>query len=173
VLRTFRERSAGDSSPAAHGASGLRSRHLVQPAWLFPLPPPSRFPWSRPHGTARGGTDRNHGEFDRLLGFALLLSPAVLALELLDPSGGVHKLHLPGEERVTGRTDFDVDLGTGAAGCEGVPATAHHRRLPVIGMNVFLHVQPPRLPGESQKERKRPKVWPVRPNPWEWNLDTT
>src|SRR5436309_14146381 len=51
-----------------------------------------------------------------VLGLALV--PVVLALELLDPAGGVHELHLAGEEGVAGRADLDRDVLARAAGDE-------------------------------------------------------
>src|ERR1700756_379259 len=76
----------------------------------------------------------------RLDGLALLaLVPVVLALELLDAAGGVHVLHLAGEEGVAGRADFDGDVLLRAARGEAVAAAADDRRLDVFGMNAGLH----------------------------------
>src|SRR5262249_5013801 len=78
----------------------------------------------------------------RLGGLALgglALAPVVLALELLDAARGVHVLHLAGEERVTGRADFDRDVLARAARDELVAAAAGHRRLDVFRVNAFLH----------------------------------
>src|SRR4051812_3615895 len=60
------------------------------------------------------------------LGF-LALVPVVLLLELLDAAGGVDVLHLAGEERVTGRADFDGDVLASAASHELVAAAARDR----------------------------------------------
>src|SRR5262249_25995229 len=74
------------------------------------------------------------------LAFGLLaLVPVVLALELLDAAGGVHELHLAGEERVADRADFDVDILACAAGHELVAATAGHGRFHVFRVNAFFH----------------------------------
>src|SRR5436190_23645852 len=76
----------------------------------------------------------------RGLAFALLaLVPVVLLLELLHSSGGVDELHLPGEERMAGRADFDGDVLPRAAGGELVATATGDRGLLVLGMNAFLH----------------------------------
>src|SRR4051794_27071996 len=54
------------------------------------------------------------------------LVPVVLALEFLHPAGGVHVLHLAGEEGVAGRADLDGYVLLGAARDELVAATARH-----------------------------------------------
>src|SRR5690349_2194669 len=73
-------------------------------------------------------------------GLGLLpLVPVILLLELLHPAGGVDVLHLAGEERVAGGTDFDHDRLLGAAGGELVAAAAGDGGLFVLGVNTFLH----------------------------------
>src|SRR5262249_24068198 len=72
------------------------------------------------------------GGLGRLLLDLLAVAPVVPALELLDPAGGVHVLHLAGEERVAGRADLDGDVLSRAAGDELVAATAGHGRLFVL-----------------------------------------
>src|SRR5262249_14312190 len=47
---------------------------------------------------------------------------AVLAIEALDPSGRVHELLLPGEERMARRADLDVDALLRRPGLDDVAA---------------------------------------------------
>src|SRR5437764_1864868 len=77
----------------------------------------------------------------RRFGLLLLLAlvPVVLLLELLDAAGGVHELHLTGEERVARRADFDGDVLLGAARGELVAAPAGDGRFHVLGVNAFFH----------------------------------
>src|SRR5579872_3674822 len=88
---------------------------------------------------------RRLGLGGRLGTLFLALVPVVLALELLDPAGGVHVLHLAGEERVAGRADFDGDVLLRAARDELVAAAAGHGRLDVLGMNPGFHGNAPLL----------------------------
>src|SRR5438132_11607109 len=50
------------------------------------------------------------------LGGLVLLAPAVFPLELLNPSRRIDVLDFSGIERVAGRADFHVNLGSRAAG---------------------------------------------------------
>src|SRR5262249_48770858 len=78
------------------------------------------------------------------LGLGLLaVAPVVLLLEPLHPAGGVHELHLAGEERVTGRADLDGDVLARAAGGELVATAAGHSGLDVFGVDVGFHGRPP------------------------------
>src|SRR5262245_23976984 len=63
----------------------------------------------------------------------------VLAIEALDPSGGVHELLLPGEERMARRADLDVDALLRGAGLDDIAARTDDGALVVAGMNAFLH----------------------------------
>src|SRR5207249_4710713 len=63
----------------------------------------------------------------------------VLALEALDPAGGIDELLLAREERMARRADLDVDLGHGGAGLDDVTAGTDDLRLVVPRMNAFLH----------------------------------
>src|SRR6516165_9561303 len=69
----------------------------------------------------------------------LALVPVVLALELLDPAGGVDVLHLAREEGMASGTDFHGDILPGAARDELVAAAAGHRPLFVFRMNLVFH----------------------------------
>src|SRR5580692_11877130 len=64
----------------------------------------------------------------------------VFATEALNPSGGIHKLLLAGEERMAGRANFyaDVALMSGA-GNKGIAARAMHSNFVVSGMNGCFH----------------------------------
>jgi hypothetical protein len=72
-------------------------------------------------------------------GLLFALVPVVFALELLDAAGGVHVLHLAGEERMASRADFDGDVLPSAARDELIAATASHGGFFVFGMNAFFH----------------------------------
>src|SRR5271170_3437940 len=69
------------------------------------------------------------------------LALAVTPLEASDPTTAVQNLLLTGVERVALRADLDHDVAVflGAAGLEGVAATADHGGLAVGGMNVSFH----------------------------------
>jgi hypothetical protein len=69
----------------------------------------------------------------------LAITPVVLALEAFYPTGGVHVLHLAGEEGVTGGADFHMDLPFGAAGLEGIATAARHRSFYIFGMDIWFH----------------------------------
>src|SRR5262249_38104121 len=91
---------------------------------------------------------RRRGAVAGVLGLALV--PVVLLLELLDAAGGVHELHLAGEEGVAGRADFHRDVLARAAGGELVAAAAGHGRLFVLGVNALFHDRSsPSLSGSS------------------------
>src|SRR5262245_32478145 len=64
---------------------------------------------------------------------------AVLAVEALDPAGGVHELLLAGEEGMARRADLDVDALLRGAGFDDIAACADDGALLVAGMNAFLH----------------------------------
>src|ERR1043165_5563693 len=67
-------------------------------------------------------------------GFAFLaLVPVVLLLELFDAARRVDELHLAGEEGVTDRADFGLDVLLRAAGRELVAATAANRGFFILG----------------------------------------
>src|SRR6185437_14220449 len=67
---------------------------------------------------------------------------AVLALEALDPAGGVHQLLFAGVEGVALGADFHVDVAlVGRAGRKAMPAGAYHLDGIVGGMNRRLHGQ--------------------------------
>ena len=89
----------------------------------------------------------------RRFGLLLLLAlvPVVLALEFLDAAGGVHELHLAGEEWVARGTDFDGDVFLGAAGDELVAAAAGDGALFVFRVDVLLHGLA-RIPGILGRE---------------------
>src|SRR5262249_36295949 len=123
--------SAPDSCPAmatwqARG-KGVGNQHEG------PAPPGART--GAPGGA---GPTRNGPPLLGLL-FLLLAVVGVLLLEALDPAGGVHELHLAGEERVAGRADLDRDRLLGAAGGELVAAAAGHCRLDVLRVDALFH----------------------------------
>src|SRR5262249_39127787 len=62
----------------------------------------------------------------RLAPCFLALVPVVLPLELLDPAGRVHVLHLAGKEGMASRADFDGDVFARAAGDELIATATGH-----------------------------------------------
>src|SRR5690349_21707628 len=87
-----------------------------------------------------GGPRRAHG-------LSGLRGLGVAALEALDASGGVDELLLAREERVALAADLQAHLVVGRARLEGVTAGAHHGDHVQSGVDVFLHVSDPFLPG--------------------------
>src|ERR1035438_4432264 len=76
----------------------------------------------------------------------------VLLFEAIDPSGGVHQLLAPGEERVARGADFHTHIAlVGGARLEGVAASASDVDFVVSGVNSSLHVD---TRGSFRKERK-------------------
>ena len=74
-----------------------------------------------------------------------LLFPCVTLLELLDASACLNVALTPREERMTLRAHVDTQILLRRARRERVTAAARHRRLEVLGMNTFLHVDTPRF----------------------------
>ena len=60
-------------------------------------------------------------------------------VELRDPAAGVHQLLLAGEEGVTLRADFHLDILLGRTCLNHITAGACNRSLLIIGMDSFLH----------------------------------
>ena len=70
---------------------------------------------------------------------ARVSSGGKLGLEFLDPSGRIDVFELAGKERMASRADIDLQLFFGAAGLEGIAATARDDSLNVVGMDAVLH----------------------------------
>ena len=77
-------------------------------------------------------------EVSEVQGLSLVLL-GVLPLESFNTTRGVYEFLLPGEERMTFRTDFQMDFGLGRASTERFSARAFDHRVDVIRMNVGLH----------------------------------
>ena len=72
--------------------------------------------------------------------FFRLLAASVLALEPLDPSGGVQQLLAAGVKRVAARADFHADVAlVRGARPEGAPAGARDVQFIVSRVNASLH----------------------------------
>src|SRR6185503_19732417 len=85
------------------------------------------------------------------------LGLAVLLVEALDPTLGVHELLLPREERMARRADLDVDRGHGGAGLDDIAAGAGNDGLLVLRMNAFPHGGRSVL---TAAQRRCNPVWP-------------
>jgi hypothetical protein len=68
----------------------------------------------------------------------------VLSVKPFDAAGSVDQLLLAGEERVTFRTYFQVNLCFSRTGPECFTARALHHRINVVGVNVCFHLSPPK-----------------------------
>lgn len=67
--------------------------------------------------------------------------PAVTFVEAIDASCGIDQFLLTREERVAGRTDFDVQVAlAGGAGLERLAAGAANGNLVIFGMNSWFHL---------------------------------
>ncbi len=69
----------------------------------------------------------------------LLVFDTVLLLEAFDPSCGVYKLLLTGEEGVAGGADFHLKILCGGTGFNLVSASALDGSEFIIRMNIALH----------------------------------
>jgi hypothetical protein len=87
---------------------------------------------------AIGRPDNQYSVVDEL-SFGVFGFAAVLAIEALDSSGGIHQLLLSGEERMAVRADFQTDLGLGGASLPRSTARAVYRCVYVFRMDVSLH----------------------------------
>src|SRR5690606_33944787 len=85
-----------------------------------------------------------------------LLAHSPLLPEPLDPSGRVHQLLLPCEERVAYRTDLDVNALHRAPRLERVAACTVNRRDLVVGMDPLLHGRPPHRKKGSPRRARNP-----------------
>ena len=66
---------------------------------------------------------------------------AVALVETIDTSRGIDQFLLSGKERVTRRTDFDVQVTfLGGASLEGLAARAGNRNLDVFWVNSWFHL---------------------------------
>jgi hypothetical protein len=68
---------------------------------------------------------------------------AVPAFELLDHSGGIDELLLPGVKRVAGATDLEPQLLLGRPCIERVPAGATNFDVVILGVDSTFHDTPP------------------------------
>src|SRR5581483_1100040 len=87
---------------------------------------------------------------------------AVLPLEALDASRGVHQLLLTGEERMARRADLDVDLGNRGTGLDDAAAGTDDARLLVPRMNAFLHGRGHHTSGVPGAQRASTRAWNAR-----------
>src|SRR5207244_2540001 len=85
---------------------------------------------------------------------------AVLALEALDPAGGIDELLLAREERMARRADLDVDLGHGGTGLDDIAAGTDDLGLVVPRMNAFLHEKDATIAAGYDARNARPSDWP-------------
>ena len=69
----------------------------------------------------------------------------VALLELLDASARLNVTLTSREERMALRADIDTQILLRRTGRERIAAATRHRRLEVLGMNAFFHVDTPRF----------------------------
>lgn len=67
------------------------------------------------------------------------LGPAVTPREFLDASGGIDELLFPGEKRMAGGADADLDVPLGRARMIDSAASAGDIGLVILWMNVRFH----------------------------------
>src|SRR5262245_36426812 len=67
----------------------------------------------------------------------------VFPLEPFNAAGGIDEFLLSGKERMTLRTDFEMNFGLGGTGTECFSARTFDHGVDVIRMNVGFHENPP------------------------------
>src|SRR5262245_25649424 len=68
-----------------------------------------------------------------------LLSPLVFSLESFHAAGCVDQFLFTGEEGVTFRTDFEMDLGLRRAGPESFSTSTSDDSIDVVRMDIWFH----------------------------------
>jgi hypothetical protein len=69
-----------------------------------------------------------------------LFFDVVFFAEPLDAAGGVHQLLFTGKKRMTGGTNFNLDILDGGTGLYHITAGAGNFSKLIFGMNFFLHL---------------------------------
>ena len=93
-----------------------------------------------------------------------LLVQTELLVELGHTSAGIHQLLLAGEEGVTLRADFHLDILLGRTCLNHITAGASNRSLLIIGMDSFLHCSGSPLSGTKVLFTKATVILPLFPD---------
>ena len=104
--------------------------------------PARTFPSRHPAQSLYGKNKKERAGLRRALSNVTVSDSLVQAeplVELRDPAAGVHQLLLAGEEGVTLRADFHLDILLGRTCLNHITAGACNRSLLIIGMDSFLH----------------------------------
>lgn len=70
----------------------------------------------------------------------LLVLQAETLLKPVYTSASIHKLLLPGEERMAFGTNFHADILLGGTGVDHIPASAGNGCILILGMEILLHL---------------------------------